>query len=234
MRTIPEDEKVFLGGAFDGHIGRDAGNYNSVHGGFGLGARNESGGNLLEDAHPTQAFSTGFQDEEENRREEGRVLGKDHVGETQRGYGHNPVKQDKFIGLPSQSEDANEMWVNMAKTIRIMAKETLGVLLGKPKVLKESWWWNDEVKKKIKDKNKRFKDLIACMEDEDRIEKRVSYKEAKRVAKKAVTEAKNRGYEDLYQKLDTKEGEKQIFKLARTRFSTNIQTPGGDNRAFSV
>ena len=48
MRTIPEDEKVFLGGAFDGHIGRDAGNYNSVHGGFGLGARNESGGNLLE------------------------------------------------------------------------------------------------------------------------------------------------------------------------------------------
>ena len=25
MRTIPEDEKVFLGGDFNGHIGRDAG-----------------------------------------------------------------------------------------------------------------------------------------------------------------------------------------------------------------
>ena len=48
MRTIPEDEKVFLGGDFNGHIGRDADNFNLVHGGFGLGARNESGENLLE------------------------------------------------------------------------------------------------------------------------------------------------------------------------------------------
>ncbi|XP_057521629.1 uncharacterized protein LOC130801766 [Amaranthus tricolor] len=100
MKTIPEDEKVFLRGDFNGHISRDAGNYNSVHGGFGLGARNESGENLLENAHPTQAFSTDFQDKEENRREEGRVPGKDHVGETQREHGHNPVKQDKFIGVP--------------------------------------------------------------------------------------------------------------------------------------
>ena len=59
---------------------------------------------------------------------------------------------------------------------------------------------------------------MTCTEEEDRIEKRVSYKEAKRPAKKAVTDAKNRGYEDLYRKFDTKEGEKQIFKLARARF----------------
>ncbi|XP_057547456.1 uncharacterized protein LOC130826002 [Amaranthus tricolor] len=48
IRTIPHDEKVFAGGDFNGHIGRDAGNFNSAHGGFGLGARNESGENLLE------------------------------------------------------------------------------------------------------------------------------------------------------------------------------------------
>ena len=84
-------------------------------------------------------------------------------------------------------------------------------------MFKESWWWNDEVEKKIKDKNKRFKELMACTEEEDRIEKRVSYKEATRVAKIAATEAKNRGYEDLCWKLDTKERGKQIFKLARTR-----------------
>ena len=40
------------------------------------------------------------------------------------------------------------------------------------------------MEKKIKDKNKRCKELM------DRIEKRVSYKETKRAAKKAVTEAK--------------------------------------------
>ena len=58
---------------------------------------------------------------------------------------------------------------------------------------------------------------MAWTEEEDTIEKKVSYKEAKRAAKKAVTKEKNRGYEDLYQKLDNKEGEKQIFKLASTR-----------------
>ncbi|XP_057535488.1 uncharacterized protein LOC130813662 [Amaranthus tricolor] len=58
---------------------------------------------------------------------------------------------------------------------------------------------------------------MACKEDEDRIEKRVSYKEAKRATKKTVTEAKSHGYEDLYRKLDTKEGEKQVIKLAKTR-----------------
>ena len=45
----------------------------------------------------------------------------------------------------------------------------------------------------------------------------MNYKEAKRTTKKAVMEAKKRGYEDLYRKVDTKEGEKHIFKLARTR-----------------
>ncbi|XP_057532616.1 uncharacterized protein LOC130810530 [Amaranthus tricolor] len=58
---------------------------------------------------------------------------------------------------------------------------------------------------------------MACTKEEDRIEKKMSYKEANWAAKKAVTEAKHRTYEDFYRKLDTKEGEKQIFKLARTR-----------------
>ena len=103
------------------------------------------------------------------------------------------------------------------KNHRKVTKETLRVESGKPKVFKESWWWKNEVEKKIKDINKRFKELMVCTEEDDRIEKRVNYKEAKRAAKKAVTEAKNRDYEDLYWKLDTKEGGKQIFKLARTR-----------------
>ena len=46
------------------------------------------------------------------------------------------------------------------------------------------------MEKRIKDKNKRFKELMACTEEEDRIKNSVSYKEAKRAAKKEVTEAK--------------------------------------------
>ena len=43
------------------------------------------------------------------------------------------------------------------------------------------------------------------------------YKEAKRAIKKAVTEAKDHAFETFYQKLNTKEGEKYIFKLAKAR-----------------
>ena len=41
------------------------------------------------------------------------------------------------------------------------------------------------------------------------------YKEKKSKAKKAVLMAKGRAYEDLYTKLDTKEGEKELYRLAR-------------------
>ncbi|XP_057535490.1 uncharacterized protein LOC130813664 [Amaranthus tricolor] len=37
------NEKVFIGGDFNGDIGKEAVNYSSVHGGFGYGVRNESG-----------------------------------------------------------------------------------------------------------------------------------------------------------------------------------------------
>ena len=46
----------------------------------------------------------------------------------------------------------------------------------------------------------------------DNIEK---YKVAKKTAKRAVSVAKGRAYEDLYQYLSTKEGEKGIYKMAR-------------------
>ena len=69
----------------------------------------------------------------------------------------------KTSSYPSISDDANQMWVTMAETIRKVAKEILGVSTGKPKVYKESYWWNEEVQKKIKDKSKKFKELIACI-----------------------------------------------------------------------
>ena len=46
----------------------------------------------------------------------------------------------KTSGYLSISKNANQMWMTIAKTIRKVAKETLGVLTGKPKVYKESWW----------------------------------------------------------------------------------------------
>lgn len=43
------------------------------------------------------------------------------------------------------------------------------------------------------------------------------YKVAKKAAKRAVSEARGRAYEDLYQRLSTKEGERDIYKMAKIR-----------------
>ena len=43
------------------------------------------------------------------------------------------------------------------------------------------------------------------------------YKLAKRAAKRAVSVAKGKAYDDLYQRLGTKEGEKDIYRMVRIR-----------------
>ena len=43
------------------------------------------------------------------------------------------------------------------------------------------------------------------------------YKLANRVAKRAVSVAKDKAYDDLYQRLGTKEGENDIYRMARIR-----------------
>jgi hypothetical protein len=43
------------------------------------------------------------------------------------------------------------------------------------------------------------------------------YKMAKKTTKKAVSEARGQTYEDLYQRLGTKEGEKEIYMMAKIR-----------------
>ena len=44
-----------------------------------------------------------------------------------------------------------------------------------------------------------------------------SYKQACKEAKKAISEAKTRSFENFYAKLDSKDGEKDIYKLAKWR-----------------
>jgi len=53
--------------------------------------------------------------------------------------------------------------------------------------------------------------------EEERAQKKIGYKAAKKVARKVVAIAKSQTFDRLYQSLGTKEGEKEIFKLARAR-----------------
>ena len=83
-------------------------------------------------------------------------------------------------------------WDKTAEMLRKTAETVLGVTFGKRK------GWDkirDEYIKKI-------------------------FKEKKSKAKKAVAIAKGRAYDDLYARLETKEGEKELYRLARQRDRT--------------
>ncbi|KAI8524934.1 hypothetical protein RHMOL_Rhmol13G0188300 [Rhododendron molle] len=105
------------------------------------------------------------------------------------------------------------MWNTIANSIRRISKEVLGESKGKGPISKERWWWNDEVQTMIKAKKECFKKW-----QKDRNEKNFQgYKQASKEAKKAVREAKLKAYENFYDRLDSKDGEKIIYKLAKSR-----------------
>jgi Tfp pilus assembly protein PilX len=114
-------------------------------------------------------------------------------------------ERDFVEGAWSEEEDANNMWVNMATCIRKVASEVFGVTKGSSGESKDTWWWTEYVQKAIKEKKECYRNVV-------NIER---YKVAKKTAKRVVSEAKGRAYDDLYRRLSTKEGEKDVYKIAR-------------------
>ena len=55
-------------------------------------------------------------------------------------------------GVWKKAEDADTMWEVMAKCIRTSAKEILGTLRRGGNKMKGAWWWNEEIKEKVKEK----------------------------------------------------------------------------------
>ena len=96
------------------------------------------------------------------------------------------------------------------------AETVLGVTFGKRKGDRETWWWNEEVQESIKEKKEAKK---AWDKIRDEYTKNI-YKKKKSKAKKTVAIAKGRAYENLIARLETKEGEKELYRLARQRDRT--------------
>ncbi|GKC39879.1 aminopeptidase M1 [Tanacetum coccineum] len=114
----------------------------------------------------------------------------------------------------------DQMWNTLARVMKDAAKESLGVANETAKTHsthRESWWFCEEVQTKVALKQSRFKELLSCregnQEDIDLVKER--YKVAKREAKIAVARAKDKAYEELYKKLDSKEGANDIYKISK-------------------
>ncbi|KAK3546666.1 hypothetical protein QTP70_031407, partial [Hemibagrus guttatus] len=99
------------------------------------------------------------------------------------------------------------------EVIRETGRKVLGVSSGRRKEDKETWWWNEEVQDSVQRKM-----LAKKKWDMDRTEEnRQEYKGLQCRVKREVSKAKQEAYDKLYTKLDTREGEKDLYRLARQR-----------------
>jgi hypothetical protein len=108
--------------------------------------------------------------------------------------------------------DANSMWIKISICIRKMASEEFGVTKGGKHETKEIWWWNEKVQKAIKEKKEHFR----CMHLDMSVDNVERYKVTKKTAKRVVSEARGQMYNGLYQRLSTKEGEKDIYRMSKS------------------
>ena len=125
---------------------------------------------------------------------------------------NNKFKMDVIeSGILSGQED----WQRIAEMIRSIARKELGETSGKVSTTgrRETWWWNQEVQEKLKNKKKAKKAWDITRDDASKL----AYKTARKQAKREVTKARNKAYEELYEKLETKEGENEVFKIAKQR-----------------
>ncbi|GKA07573.1 retrovirus-related pol polyprotein LINE-1 [Tanacetum coccineum] len=120
------------------------------------------------------------------------------------------------------ASNVNSMWNFLACIIKDATKHSLGVAMGTSKThtaRRESWWLCVEMQSKVAEKQARFIELLSFHEGnlEERLRVQERYKLAKREAKKVIAQGKEKAYEDMYKKLDSKEGANEIFRIAKAQ-----------------
>ncbi|XP_076940095.1 uncharacterized protein LOC143609136 [Bidens hawaiensis] len=269
--AISRDERICIGGDFNGHIGKDNDGFQGVHGGFGFGNRNETGTDLLDFAlaHDLGIINSFFKKRDSHLitfRSGGRNTQIDYLlmrqgdrrwwkdckvipGETvvaqhqllvaDIGFRNTMIARERNFrprirwgnlkdeklslfreklvssNLVQLDGDSSQMWEDLATKITQVAKETLGFTTGKASGYKESWWWNEIVQNKIRDKQWSFSELMRCTNEEERVGLRETYKKAKREAKKAVSEAKNMAYKQI--RITQEEVRNALRKMGRAK-----------------
>ena len=111
------------------------------------------------------------------------------------------------------TENGEKWWEETAGLIRSCGEEVCGRSSGKKKPRLESWWWNEETEKAVREKEDRLKMWKRTGEDDDRNE----YKRAKGAAKKVVARVKAEAIEELCANLETSAGQKDIYRIAAAR-----------------
>ena len=269
LTSIPDEERVVLGGDLNGHIGTDRRVISRIHGGLGMGERNEEGESIVDFAmaFDMALMNTFFMKKDYVTYRSGgsesqidfllcRRKQLNEVKDCKVVYGENVSQQHKLVvgdfairkgtrgkrqsnpkikwwelekaenvELRSRfktsvlreiklEDDVNDWWKTNSRVILRHGEEILGKTSGKgPPKDKESWWWNEETQEKIKKKKESQKNYDKHRTEENQI----TSKEANKAAKQQVARAKAAAFNDLYENVDTPEGQRNIHRIAKAR-----------------
>nr|GEY31792.1 hypothetical protein [Tanacetum cinerariifolium] len=124
-----------------------------------------------------------------------RILLKNLKGEAVETFRANVFEKLSALEDVMSARNVDQMWNTFADVIKDVERDSLET------------------------KQSRFKELLACRNDiqEDIDLAKERYKAANREAKIVVAQAKDEAYEDLYKKLDSKDGANDIYKIAKAR-----------------
>ncbi|KAK3542268.1 hypothetical protein QTP86_021993, partial [Hemibagrus guttatus] len=246
MESIPTGERVVIGADFNGHVSEGNRGDEEVMGKFGVKERNLEGQMVVDFAKRMDmaVVNTYFQKREEHRvtYKSGVVVGESVARQHRMVVCSMSLmvckkkrskieieKKTKWWKLKKEEccEEFRQKlrqalggqvvlpddWEATAEVIRETGRKVLGVSSGRRKEDKETWWWNEEVQDSVQRKR-----LAKKKWDMDRTEEnRQEYKELQRRVKREVSNAKQKAYDELYTRLDTREGEKDLYRLARQR-----------------
>ncbi|KAK3569107.1 hypothetical protein QTP86_022139, partial [Hemibagrus guttatus] len=230
IESIPTGERVVIGADFNGHVGEGNTGDEEVMGKFGVKERNLEGQTVVDFAKRMDiaVVNTYFQKREEHRvtyKSGGRSTQVDYIlcrrGNLKEKTNWWKLKKEecceefrqKLIQALGGQVVLPDDWETTAEVIRETGRKVLGVSSGRRKEDKETWWWNEEVQDSVQRKR-----LAKKKWDMDRTEEnRQEYKVLQRRVKREVSKAKQKAYDELYTRLDTREGEKDLYRLARQR-----------------
>ena len=269
LTSIPEEERVIVGGDLNGHVGTEKRVISRIHGGLGMGERNEEGDSIIDFAmaFDIAILNTFFMKRDYlTYRSGGResqidflMCKRQHLREVKDCkviYGENVSTQHKLVvsdiqirgergakrkGIPKirwwklekeenielrarfkenvlreirLKNEVNEWWETNSKVILRHGEEILGKTSGNgPPEDKETWWWSEDTQDKIKRKKESNKNYDRHRTEENK----QARKEANKAAKKEVARAKAVASNDLYESMETPEGQRNIYRIAKAR-----------------
>ena len=110
----------------------------------------------------------------------------------------------KMEVIESEIPGGKKDWQRITERIRSIARWELGETSEKISTAgrREMWWWNQEVQEKLKDKKKAKKTWDTVRDNVSKL----AYKNASKRDKREVAKARNKTCEELYKKLETKDG----------------------------